>query len=36
MDKKNFEPVSRDLRRQEDQNMILRIEDLEKTFENGF
>ena len=36
MNKANFEPVSRDLLKQEQDNKILKIKDLQKTFDNGF
>ena len=36
MKKDNFEPVSRDLLKQEADKKILKVTDLKKTFENGF
>jgi ATP-binding cassette subfamily A (ABC1) protein 3 len=36
MKKENFEPVSRDLVKQEAEKKILKIQDLKKTFDNGF
>ena len=36
MKKENFEPVARELHKQETEGKILKIEDLHKTFENGF
>jgi len=36
MKKENFEPPSRDLKAQEKDNKILKIQELKKTFDNGF
>ena len=36
MKKDNYEPVSRDLLKQEAEKKILKVTDLKKTFENGF
>ena len=36
MKRENFEPVSRDLTNLEHENKILKIEDLHKTYPNGF
>lgn len=36
MQKENYEPPSFDLKRQEQENKILKIQELTKTFDNGF
>lgn len=36
MDRKNYEPVSKDLIKLEAENKVLKIQDLRKTFDNGF
>jgi hypothetical protein len=36
MDRKNYEPVAKDLQRLEHDKKVLRVQDLRKTFENGF
>lgn len=36
MKRENFEPPSRDLIQQEQDNKILKVAELKKTFDNGF
>lgn len=36
MNRENFEPVSREFQKQENENKILKVTDLIKTFDNGF
>lgn len=36
MDKRNYEPVTKDLQKLEGDQKILRVQDLRKTFDNGF
>ncbi len=36
MDRRNYEPVSKDLVKLEAENKVLKVSDLRKTFENGF
>lgn len=36
MDRRNYEPVPKDLIKLEAENKVLKVQDLRKTFENGF
>ena len=36
MDRRNYEPVPKDLLKLEAENKVLKVQDLRKTFENGF